>query len=183
MDKPRIARLNYTVREAEYRLNVSHTKIYELFKTGELQPIKIGTKTLVPESELDAYVARLQEKSKHPSVDPSTSTPSPPKALNQNHKKALAARWPNHRKGKNPMDLQLGCTAHDKITGFQGVVTGICEYISGCNQALLVPKVDKEGKHVDGQWYDVQRLVVHDDEVITLDNGETPGCDMPAPKR
>jgi hypothetical protein len=77
----------------------------------------------------------------------------------------------------------LGTTQRDKITGFQGVVTGYCEYISGCNQALLIPQVDEKGAHREGHWFDVQRLERVGVEVLKLDNGATPGCDMPAPKR
>lgn len=79
--------------------------------------------------------------------------------------------------------MQLGITARDKITGFQGVVTGYCQYISGCHQALLVPPVDEKGAPRDGQWFDVQRLVKVGSAVVTLDNGATPGCDQPAPVR
>lgn len=81
------------------------------------------------------------------------------------------------------MAIKLGQKVRDQITGFTGVVTGRCEYISGCHQVLVVPPVDKDGKHVDSQWYDEQRCEVLDKKPITLDNGTTPGCDMPAPKR
>lgn len=64
-------------------------------------------------------------------------------------------------------ELQLGCTVKDKITGFEGVVTGIVDYLSGCNQALVVPKVDKDGKLRDAHWFDVQRLTVADAELMT----------------
>lgn len=79
--------------------------------------------------------------------------------------------------------ITLGMKARDKITGFQGVVTGHCEYISGCNQALLVPPVDEKGAHRDAQWFDVQRLDQVGSDVVRLDNGATPGCDKPAPVR
>lgn len=79
--------------------------------------------------------------------------------------------------------IQLGMTYKDKITGFTGVCTGICNYISGCNQALLVPKCGEDGTAKDSQWYDVQRLEPMDAPVITLNNDETPGCDRAAPKR
>lgn len=71
----------------------------------------------------------------------------------------------------------------DKITGFTGTVTGFVTYISGCNQALVVPPVDKDGKHVDAQWFDEQRLDITDANPIVLDNSLTPGPDMPAPTR
>ncbi|MDE2098827.1 MAG: hypothetical protein KGL39_16360 [Patescibacteria group bacterium] len=80
--------------------------------------------------------------------------------------------------------ILLGQTVTDKITGFKGVVTGRCEYISGCDQALVVPPVDDKGKIDDGRWFDVQRLVVDAAApIVRLDNGDTPGCDAPAPVR
>jgi len=71
----------------------------------------------------------------------------------------------------------------DKVTGFKGVCTGFCEYICGCSQALLVPRVGKDGKSPDGGWYDVQRLECIGKKIAKLDNTETPGCDMAAPIR
>ena len=80
--------------------------------------------------------------------------------------------------------IALGMTATDVITGFKGVVTCVCYYLSGCNQALLMPKVGKDGGYGEGHWFDFQRLVV-DPKVpaIVLFNDETPGFDQPAPKR
>lgn len=77
----------------------------------------------------------------------------------------------------------LGTTQRDKITGFQGVVTGYCEYISGCNQALLIPKLDEKGAYQESHWFDVQRLERVGTDMLTLDNGKTPGFDRAAPKR
>lgn len=81
--------------------------------------------------------------------------------------------------------ISLGIVAKDKITGFQGTVTGICQYISGCNQALLAPRVDDKGAAREGAWFDLQRLeqIGSDDDAIVLDNGDTPGCDKAAPIR
>ena len=79
--------------------------------------------------------------------------------------------------------IKLGAEYRDKITGFKGVCTGYCEYISGCNQALLAPRVGKDGKPLAGEWYDVQRLEQTKAKSIYLDNGKTPGCDMAAPVR
>ena len=81
------------------------------------------------------------------------------------------------------MKVELGKTYEDIITGFKGVATGFCEYISGCNQALLVPKVKKDGSKVDGSWYDVQRLIEVDASQVVLANNLTPGADASAPTR
>ena len=79
--------------------------------------------------------------------------------------------------------IELGMTARDTITGFEGVVTGRVEYISGCNQLLLVPKVDEKGAARDAQWFDEQRCARVGTDRIVLDNGTTPGADMAAPVR
>lgn len=81
-------------------------------------------------------------------------------------------------------EKDFGKTAEDRITGFKGVVTGYCSYISGCAQILLSPKVGNDGAKVDPQWVDQQRLeLVGGIPTIILDNGETPGADRAAPIR
>lgn len=80
--------------------------------------------------------------------------------------------------------IDLGQTYQDKITGFQGVATGYVQYISGCNQALLAPRVGDDGGLRDPQWFDVQRLEpLSGFPVAALDNGATPGPDRAAPRR
>lgn len=79
--------------------------------------------------------------------------------------------------------IELGNTYRDKITGFIGVCTGHCTYISGCDQALLQPLVDDKGKREEGCWFDIQRLVATSADRIVLDNSKTPGADSPAPIR
>lgn len=81
----------------------------------------------------------------------------------------------------------LGFHYIDKITGFRGVCIGYCEYLTGCNQALLSPKVGPDGALRESQWFDIQRLQ-RDPQYnayppLRLDNGATPGCDRPAPKK
>ena len=36
---------------------------------------------------------------------------------------------------------------------------GFTSFISGCDQVLIVPKVDKDGKHQHGFWFDDDRLI------------------------
>lgn len=81
------------------------------------------------------------------------------------------------------MTIQLGKTYTDKITKFSGVATGHVRYISGCNQVLLAPPVDAEGKLRESQWFDEQRLEEQGAAMIVLDNSKTPGPDRMAPKR
>lgn len=79
--------------------------------------------------------------------------------------------------------MKLGVTATDKVTGFSGVVLGFVQYISGCNQALVAPKVGSDGALREPQWIDVQRLDVDEaTPAIVLDNGASPGFDKAPPK-
>ena len=78
--------------------------------------------------------------------------------------------------------MELGTKAKDMITGFEGYVTGLVDYLTGCSQALLVPRMKKDGTLPEGQWFDVQRLETLSARRIRLDNGVTPGSDR-APSR
>ena len=87
-----------------------------------------------------------------------------------------------HHRGVKVEAIILGAPYVDKITKFEGVATGRCVYLSGCTQVLLSPTIDKDGKLRDGVWFDEQRLERQDGPVVALDNSQTPGCDIPAPK-
>jgi excisionase family DNA binding protein len=52
-------RLLHPVSEAAQILGVGRTTLYGLFKAGEIKSVRIGTRTVVPHSELEAYVERL----------------------------------------------------------------------------------------------------------------------------
>jgi hypothetical protein len=73
------------------------------------------------------------------------------------------------------MEIELGKTYIDKVTGFKGIATGYCIYISGCNQVSLTGKCNKDNTS-SHMWVDVQR-VVEDKKAkkIVLENGVTPG--------
>lgn len=60
----------------------------------------------------------------------------------------------------------LGYKATDKVTGFQGVISSVCFDLYGCVQAALTP-LAKDGTVPDGRWFDVQRLVVSTNRVMT----------------
>lgn len=58
------------------------------------------------------------------------------------------------------MEIQLGHTAKDKVTGFEGTLVGRADYLYGCTQYCLCPTVDKDGKVRDSQWFDEGRIQV-----------------------
>lgn len=80
------------------------------------------------------------------------------------------------------MHFTIGRRGRDTITGFEGVITGRCEYLTGCNQLLIVPKA-KGGSHQEGHWFDEQRVELIGEKRIVLKNGNNPGPDNEAPKR
>lgn len=51
-------------------------------------------------------------------------------------------------------EIEFGVKAKDKISGFQGIVIGKAQYLTGCDQVCLKPSVDKEGKMQDAHWFD-----------------------------
>ena len=73
----------------------------------------------------------------------------------------------------------MGATAEDIITGFKGVVTGKCSYITGCDQYLIQPRAENNIK-IDAQWFDINRLVSDERiSILKLDNSVDKGaCDM-----
>lgn len=77
----------------------------------------------------------------------------------------------------------FGYTLRDAITGFTGIVTGYCQYSTGCNQLLLSPTL-KDGRYEEPRWFDEQRCKpLTGSAKIEIDNGENPGFDVPAPVR
>lgn len=79
--------------------------------------------------------------------------------------------------GKRSNMINLGATAKDIITGFEGVVTGRASYLTGCDQYLVSPRGDKEAR-----WFDEQRLEVDEFRVlVVLDNSNGNGADIAAP--
>lgn len=82
--------------------------------------------------------------------------------------------------------IELGVTASDIVTGFEGVVTGRAQYLTGCDQYVLTPK-SKDGAAATGQWFDENRLkfTKGTKKVVlpTLDNGKTGGPATGTPAR
>lgn len=71
--------------------------------------------------------------------------------------------------------FDLGRKAKDTITGFQGTITGRAQYMTGCNQYVLQPSTDN-GKWVDGQWFDENRLeLLPNEEKVTVPTDEVKG--------
>jgi len=83
--------------------------------------------------------------------------------------------------------IKLGINAKDKITGFEGSVTGHAKYITGCDQFLLQPKCEdgKSGTKPEGQWFDDGRLEAVSKGITSKDveSSTGTGADMQAPSK
>lgn len=75
----------------------------------------------------------------------------------------------------------LGIEMKDRVTGFTGIVTGRIDYITGCNQYTLQPRVKDNGDHVEAKWFDEHRLEQVGTEQVVLDDDHTKGAGEPGP--
>jgi hypothetical protein len=60
--------------------------------------------------------------------------------------------------------VALGNKVRDSITGFEGIVIGRTEWLYGCTRLGVEPQKLHEGKPVEAQWFDEQRLTVLTDD-------------------
>jgi len=80
------------------------------------------------------------------------------------------------------MNDTLGCTFRDEITGFEGVATGYCENITGCNTVFLMPRVAPNNKKEEGCWFDEHRLKkLHNYSRVCIGNLKVAGGQDPPP--
>jgi len=63
---------------------------------------------------------------------------------------------------------QIGDRVKEKITGYAGVVTAKCEYITGCKQVLVNPPLKADGGYEDPRWFDEDRVDVTEAKVVTI---------------
>lgn len=54
--------------------------------------------------------------------------------------------------------FKLGTKLRCTITGFEGTAIAKCEYLNGCIQYCVKPKVKADGKFPEGQYIDQDQL-------------------------
>ena len=82
---------------------------------------------------------------------------------------------------KKEFKFENGQSVKEKITGFKGIITGTCYYLTGCNQYLITAKQVNESKEPIALWYDEGRLELIEDGVTVKAEevvGEELGCDI-----
>ena len=74
----------------------------------------------------------------------------------------------------------LGKKGKDRITGFEGIITGKCYYLYGCAQYSLNPKVDKDGNTKEINWFDIGRIEIISDGISkdAVQVEDDPGCEF-----
>ena len=78
------------------------------------------------------------------------------------------------------MEIKLGNKVRDKVTGYEGVATARVEYLNGCVQYCVKPKVGSDGKMPDPEYIDVQQLEVVK-EGVTVEPLKTGGPQRDCP--
>ncbi len=72
--------------------------------------------------------------------------------------------------------IKLGVKGRDKLTGFEGVVYGRAEYLTGCDQYCLVPRVGEDGDIKDSRWFDEGRIEIIGSGILQEEvSAEKPG--------
>lgn len=56
--------------------------------------------------------------------------------------------------------VELGDEVQCMVSGFKGIVIGKSEFLHGCSRVGVQPKVGKDGKLVDAQWFDEPQMTV-----------------------
>lgn len=55
-------------------------------------------------------------------------------------------------------EFELGERLKDTVSGFTGIATSKVTFLNGCVRYALEPPVGKDGKTIDGQYFDSQQL-------------------------
>jgi hypothetical protein len=92
----------------------------------------------------------------------------------------------NKNKNSHPDNIQLGDLVRDRITGFEGVVECISEWLNSCRRITVKPIFLKDGVTVKNETFDAPQLEVieagyFDKPVIR--KGEKTGGPSISPKR
>lgn len=80
---------------------------------------------------------------------------------------------------------ELGKKAKDKITGFNGILTARCEFLTGCNRYCIQPtKLQKDGKPIDSIYFDEDQIEIISDGISSKEiTGKKRGACSPNPSK
>jgi hypothetical protein len=79
---------------------------------------------------------------------------------------------------------KLGKIARDKITGFEGVITCRCEFLTGCNRYCIQPTELKDGKPLDSIYFDEAQIEIISEGISAQSvQGKEKGACSPNPNK
>ena len=68
--------------------------------------------------------------------------------------------------------INNGDEVKDTVSGFQGIVTGITRWATGCDSTIVQPPIGEDGKLPDAHSFDIPRLkVIKAKEVVKIGPG------------
>lgn len=78
---------------------------------------------------------------------------------------------------------KLGVTVFDIVTGYQGIVTSRVEFLTGCNQYHVQPKLKGNAEFQEGRYFDETRLSQLNEKIVEIPMAKKdPGCDTKLPQ-
>lgn len=77
--------------------------------------------------------------------------------------------------------IELGSHVRDTVTGYEGTATSRLEYMNGCVQYCIKPRVGPDGKMPEGEWVDEGQIEVIDEAESAIRDA-TGGPVLNAPK-
>lgn len=79
---------------------------------------------------------------------------------------------------------ELGLRGKDKITGFEGILTSRCEFLTGCNRYCIQPTDLKEGKPIESIYFDEEQIEIIGSGILPSSvTGEKKGACSPNPTK
>ncbi len=60
----------------------------------------------------------------------------------------------------SPEPFPLGSLVRDTITGFSGIAVGRTTWLYGCARITIEPTELRDGKPIEPQWFDEQRVEI-----------------------
>ena len=79
---------------------------------------------------------------------------------------------------------ELGKLGKDKITGFEGILTARCEFLTGCSRYCIQPTELKDGKPIESIYFDEEQIILVGDGILAEEvTGDKRGACSPCPSK
>ena len=79
---------------------------------------------------------------------------------------------------------ELGKIGKDKITGFVGILTARCEFLTGCNRYCIQPTDLKDGRPIESIYFDEAQIQIISEGIFAKEvQGEKKGACSPNPSK